>query len=231
VPPSSGIPDGKSSCLRFQLPSMSQIVTPLPWLRRGSHLLGSDAVRSIAEIALRWLEVAASGLRAAASRAPDAAPHRLSIPTPACEGGGNLLRVCARLGDDLTKPLSMNSVSIPFLANFLGSGSAGSVAATSRRDLIADAERPKCDRIFAMSNLARTSLSESACGAAAAGAENLAALRQPVLHSAARRPHNPEHRTPVFRPGRNLLGPLSGLTCRFGFPSGHQDSPQQVNSD
>jgi hypothetical protein len=45
------------------------------------------------------------------------------------------------------------------------------------RDLIADAGRPKCERIVLMSNLARTLLSDSACGAAAAGAANLAAVK------------------------------------------------------
>ena len=66
----------------------------------------------------------------------------------------------------------MNSVSMPFFANFLGSGSGGSVAATSTRPLIAFDGRPKCERMVLTSYFASTLFRVSAWGADAAGAEN-----------------------------------------------------------
>jgi hypothetical protein len=66
---------------------------------------------------------------------------------------------------------------MPFFANFEGSGSGGSVAATSTRPLTAADLRPKWERSVLMSYLARTLLRVSACGAAAAAAENFAALK------------------------------------------------------
>jgi hypothetical protein len=71
----------------------------------------------------------------------------------------------------------MKSVSMPFLANRFGSGSGGNVAATSTRALIVSAGRWNCDRTDLISNFESASLSESACGSAAAGAPNRLALK------------------------------------------------------
>ncbi|MGH3921907.1 MAG: hypothetical protein ACRDTT_03360 [Pseudonocardiaceae bacterium] len=75
-----------------------------------------------------------------------------------------------RSGMTWTNPLWMKSVSMPRSTNLAGFGSGGRTAATSTRDRTVDALNPNCERIRLMSNLASTSLSLSACGAAAAGA-------------------------------------------------------------
>ena len=71
----------------------------------------------------------------------------------------------------------MNSVSMPFFANFFGSGSFGSVAATSILLLTAERGRPNWERMLRISYFASTLFKLSACVAAAAGAANLDVLK------------------------------------------------------
>ena len=70
----------------------------------------------------------------------------------------------------------MKSSSIPFFANFLGSGSGGSVRCHLDAALDRRRRQPEWERSVLMSYFASTSFSVSACGAAAAGAMNLDVL-------------------------------------------------------
>ena len=93
----------------------------------------ADAVRRGVQVALRRFEVAASSLRAAGTAAGTGRGATYAFHTALFLFSSRAIFAASLpfFGTTCTKPLWMKSVSIPFLANFFGSGSDGSVAATS----------------------------------------------------------------------------------------------------
>jgi hypothetical protein len=174
VPPISAMPAGRSSCARFQLPSISQMVTPLPLAPARLH---TSAAPMPSGGVYRY-PCAGSKLRLpAADPAAIAGTGRgatTAFHTALRRFNSAAIRVASRLrfGTTCTKPLWMNLVSMPFFAKRAGDGASGNLAATSGRAWIAADFRPKWERTASMSNLSSTWLSESACGVAAAGATN-----------------------------------------------------------
>ena len=114
---------------------------------------GANAVRRGVQVTLRRLEVATPRLRAACDHGGYGPRRDIGLPdrTLQVQLAGDLPRVAAVPGDDRAKPLWMNSVVMPFFANFFGSGSGGSVAATSTLALMVDAGSAKRERNVRMS--------------------------------------------------------------------------------
>ena len=109
-------------------------------------------------------------------------------------------------GTTWTKPLWMNSVSMPFFANFFGSGSGGSVAATSTLALIAGEGRPKWERMVSMSYFASTLFRVSACAGGGSGSRKPGtAVCDGALIPKLDQLHSREYREPRRRHSRTPL--------------------------